>query len=613
MPSLLEEHIKGSVFIKRLSIIVSVQAVAIVFIILRLFYLQIISFDDFRKKSENNKIKISVIPPLRGDILDRNNNKLTNNRRSYELILYRNKNQKDSEFTKLINKTLNLSGEKQLRMQRQLKNNKDKMVISVLNNLTWEELIKIEANSHKIKNISIEEGYIREYLYGKEFAHILGYIATPNEQDITKFKDKIQKDVLLHPNFKIGKNGLESSFNSRLTGESGYKKTEVNVYGIPMRELARKEANVGKNLKLTVDLKLQSYAHKLVEFLMAAVVVIDIKTGEILAMVSTPSFETNEFIDGISNKYWFELVNDEKKPMYNKTISALYAMGSTFKPVVAMAALENGWDENKKVDCKGYMPVTKKIMFRCWKKHGHGPLNILEAIERSCNIFFANLGIFLGANNMYSTAEKLGIGETFNINLSNYNKGLLPNNEWKKKTYGESWTKGDSINMSIGQGFILANPLQMAVMVSRIANGGYPIKPFLIYDSPVREQNKNLYLWEPMFKQKSIDIVRKGMFNVINGSHGTASWIKDKKYPLAGKTGTAQVISTEAMERIKESLDGEEEIDEKFRNHSIFVGFGPYDNPKYGIAVVVEHGGAGSTNAAPIAMKIFKYLMNNGI
>lgn len=613
MSNLLEEHIKSSAFLKRLFIVLAFQAICMFILIFRLFYLQILHFDDFKQKSENNRIKINVIPPLRGNILDRNNNKLTNNRNSYELILYKNKKQKEAEIIKQISNILNLDEEKQSRIKKQLKNNRNRPIISLLNNLTWEELVKIETNGYKINNISIEEGYIREYPYSKQFAHLLGYVAMPNDKDISKLSGKIKKDTLMHPNYKIGKNGLEASFNSKLTGESGYKKIEVNAFNVPVREMEKQEAKIGQNIRLTIDLRLQDYIYKLVENRRAAVVVLNVNTGEILAMVSTPSFETNEFIGGISNNYWLELINDERKPLYNKTISALYSMGSTFKPIVSIAALENGWDENKTVDCKGSMPLSKKIIFNCWKKSGHGKLILTEAIERSCNIFFANLGIYAGINNIYNTAKKLGIGEKFDINLREYNEGILPNPAWKKENYGGIWTKGDTVNMSIGQGFVLANPLQMAVMVSRIANGGYPIKPFLIYNSYLRDYNEGLFLSFPMFREKSIEITKEGMLQVINGKYGTAGWLRDKKYEIAGKTGTAQVVSAKTLEKIKESLMEGDVIEEKYKNHSIFVGFSPVEKSKYGIAIVVEHGGGGSVVAAPLGVKMLKYAVDNGI
>lgn len=614
MTSLLEEHNKGSVFIKRVIIVLIFQLLMLFLLISRLFFLQIVNFYDFKNKSENNRIKIDIIPPIRGNILDRNENKLTDNRNSYELILYKNKNFDEKLFVDNISKILNLNKERTNRIKKQLNNNKSKTIISILNNLTWEELVKLESNTYRFNNIKIEQGYIREYLYSKQFAHIIGYVSTPNDNDMEKLSRKMKKEIVMHPNFKIGKNGIESSFNSKLTGKSGYKKTEINAFNIPIKELDKEEATIGKNIRLTVDMKLQNFIYERVKNLRAGVVVLNPKTGEILAMVSTPSFETNEFIDGITNDYWTELINDEKKPMFNKTISALYAMGSTFKPVVAISALESGWDKDKEIDCKGIMNITKKQTFKCWtyERHGHGNISMIDAIASSCNIFFANIGVYAGANNIYTTAKKLGIGENFDINLSEYNKGILPNPIWKKQMYNEPWTKGDTINMSIGQGFILANPLQMAVMLSRIVNGGYPIKPYLIYDSSTRDYNDNLYLNEPMFNEENIKTVKQGMFNVINDKKGTSKWLKPKKgnYELSGKTGTAQVISLVTKEKL---LEESENLEEKFRDHGLFIGFAPFDKPKYVISVVIEHGGGGSVSAAPVAIDILQYAIDNDI
>ncbi|MDR2778419.1 MAG: penicillin-binding protein 2 [Rickettsiales bacterium] len=611
MSNLLQEHVKGSIFIRRLLIFLAFQITLIILLVFRLFYLQIIDFKNLKSRSESNRIKIDVIPPLRGNIFDRNNNRLTNNRVSYELVSYKNR----YSLVKKIANILNMPEEKQTRIMKRLKNNGKKQVVSITSNLTWDELVKILLNNHRISNFSIEEGYIREYPYSKEFAHILGYVAVPNEKEIKKLSKKVRKNILLHPNFKIGKNGLESSLDSKIMGKSGHRKVEVNAYNALIREISRKEPEKGEDVKLTIDLETQKFIYGMVKDLRSAIVVLDIDSGEILAMVSTPSFETNEFIDGISNNYWIDLLNDERKPLYNKTINALYAVGSTFKPIVSIAALENNWDENKKIECNGVVKINKKLDFRCWKKHhGHGRINIIEAIESSCNIFFANLGLFAGINNIYNTASRLGIGENFDLDLLGYESGILPSPSWKKEYHNESWTKGDTINLSIGQGYVLANPLQLAVMVSRIANGGYPIKPFLIFDSPVREYNRSLYSQKPMFSEKSINITKVGMFNVVNGERGTARWIKTKKnYQISGKTGPAQVISMESREKIEKNLKNSEQLDEKYKNHGIFIGFAPFDKPRYGVAVVIEHGDSGSVSAAPIAMEILKFLIDNGI
>ena len=612
MSSLLEEHAKGLVFIRRVLISLIPLLFLTIIIIYRLFFLQILNFDELKNKSENNRIKIEVIPPIRGNILDRNNNKITNNRNSYELVLYKNK-KKTNTITNLI-EILDLNDDKQRKINKQLKNNRDKKVVSIMNNLTWEELTKISLNSYKLENLRIEEGYVREYLYANEFAHITGYVATPNDFEIKKLSKKIKKNILMHPYYKIGKNGLESYFNSKLTGKSGYKKIEVNAYNIPIKDIEKNDPEKGNDLKLTIDLRLQKFIYDRVSDMTAAIVVMNVETGEIIALVSTPSFDVNNFVDGISNKEWIELVNNDKKPLYNKTISALYAMGSTFKPVVAIAALENGWDENKKIDCKGSMKISKKLNFRCWKKIGHGKINIVQAIERSCNIFFANLGLFAGVNNIYNVAKELGIGEFFDINLPEYNNGILPNPTWKKEYHNDVWTKGDTINMSIGQGYILANPLQLATMIARIVNNGYPIKPFLVYDSNLRDYNMSLYNNEPMFKEKNIKIVKKGMFEVINGNYGTASKLRTKSNSqISGKTGTAQVISLEAKEKMEKQLKEGEKLDEKYQNHGIFVGFAPYEKPKYAISVVIEHGGSGSMSAAPVAVDILRFMIDNNI
>ncbi|MDR2777522.1 MAG: penicillin-binding protein 2 [Rickettsiales bacterium] len=609
MSSLLQEHVKGSVFIKRI-LVFSAFLLAMVSILLsRLFYLQILSFNELRSRSEDNRIRIDIIPPLRGDIFDRNDNRLTNNRVSYEVVLYRNK----YSSARHIMDILSMTDEKRRRIMKRLKNGRDKQAISIMNNLTWNELVKISANGHRIGDFSIEEGYVREYLYGEEFAHVLGYVAVPDDKDIKRLSRKTRKGILLHPNFKIGKDGLEGSLNSKITGKSGYKKVEVNVHNIPIEEIDRREPERGEDIKLTIDLNLQRFTYNRVRNLRSAVVVLDVETGEILAMVSTPSFETNEFTDGISNDYWAGLLSDERKPMHNKTINALYAMGSTFKPIVSIAAMENDWNENKKVECTGVLKITKKLDFRCWKKKGgHGHIGIIEALESSCNIFFANLGVFAGIDSLHNVARQLGIGEKFEIDLPGYNSGLLPGPSWKREYYNESWTKGDTINLSIGQGYVLANPLQLAVMASRIANGGYPIRPFLIFNSPTREQNRNLFLKKSMFREKSIAITKTGMFNVVNGRHGTASWLRTKKhYQISGKTGTAQVVSLEMKEKMEKLLGDGEKLEEKYRDHGIFIGFAPFDKPKYGVAVVVEHGNSGSLSAAPVAIDILKFLLDN--
>jgi penicillin-binding protein 2 len=609
MSSLLHEHTKGIIFLKRVVVFLLLQLLLILVIIGRLYQLQILNFDELRNRSEDNRIRIDVIPPLRGNIFDRHGQQLTQNRIGYELILYKiNRRQLTNVFD-----ILQLSQERRNKITKRLRRNSQKFATSILSNLTWNELVKITATNYRLENFSLEENYLREYIYSKEFAHVLGYVTTPDNRELKKLSKKIHKNILLHPNFRIGKNGLENSFNDHLTGKPGHKKIEVNAYNIPLREIEKKEPREGGHLQLTLDTDLQKFIHHRTQQLRSATVVLDVFTGEILALTSTPSFEINEFADGISNNYWLELLENEKKPLYNRAINALYAMGSTFKLIVAIAALENNWDENRKVDCSGILKISRKLDFHCWKKKtGHGKIEIIKALESSCNIFFANLGIFTGIHNIYNTAKQLGIGEVFDLHLPGYNRGVLPNPSWKKEYYNENWTKGDTINLSIGQGYVLANPLQLAVMVTRIANGGYPIIPFLLWNDPARSYNRNILQSEPLFRKKSLDITRQGMYLVINGKNGTASrYNVPRRYQISGKTGTAQVVSLEYRDKMEKLLLENEKLEEKYKNHGIFVGFAPYDKPRYALAIVVEHGDSGSRSAAPIALDIFKYLLDH--
>jgi penicillin-binding protein 2 len=616
MPNVTEDGIKRGFFIRRLIFMLFVPFVLICILIARLIYLQIIDYDNFKNRAENNSIKLQVIPPMRGNFLDRNNVKLTNNRRSYDVFLYKinGKNSIDDDSLNNVIEILNLSLEQQKKMNRQLVINKNQRIINIISNLNWEELTSIETNSHKLKNVSIEEGSVREYLYPEETGHITGYVSNPNEKDIMQFSKFLSRDILLNPNFKVGRNGLEMILNLVLMGKSGYKKIEVNANNVPIREIERKSPEAANDLRLTIDINLQRYIFGKMEGKRGGVVVLNAKTGEILAMVSTPSFNGNKFVNGVSSGYWNSLLNDPRKPLYNKTITGLYAPGSTFKPVVAIAALESGvWDDKKKFTCPGKI-ILGKTEFSCWARHGHGSLNLIEALERSCNVFFINLGLVTGINKIFEVASSLGIGEDYDIKLSEFKKGILPNSDWKYKSYRDVWVKGDTANTSIGQGFLLVNPLQMAVVVSRIANNGYPIKPYILYDDmEKRSYNQIIFNLAPMFKSESVDAVKRGRYEVVNGKHGTASWIKFKnrdKYGIGGKTGTSQVIATNFREEMERDADG---LQEHFRNHGWFIGFAPFDDPKYGIAVLIEHGGGGSVSAAPVGIDVLKYMIDNGI
>ena len=604
MSGLHEEHLKGKIFIGRIFFVISIQFIMILILVANLYYLQIFKYEYFAVKSDKNRINVRIIPPLRGNILDRNDFPLTENVNSYELLLYEYSKNKDS-VEKVFN-ILNMNESQKQKINQNIAKNKGRTVISLSNTLTWDELIKIQNNIYRLDGISIEEGYSRKYLYDEEFSHIIGYVASPSDNEIQKLLKDTKKEIIMHPSFKIGKFGLEKTLNDRLLGDYGYKKSEVNVFGVPLYTIEYKKPTKNKDIKLTLDLDLQRYIYNLVKDKRASVVVMNVNTGEILSMVSTPSFKGNEFINGISQDYWSELNNNPKKPMFNKSISALYPPGSTFKPIVAIAGLENGWNAETKQVCSG-LTFFGSREFRCWNRNGHGNIDLKEAIKHSCNIYFANLSLFTNIDELYSYGTKFGIGEIFNIKIDGFQKGIMPNREWKKKVLKDVWVRGDTINVGIGQGFLLTNPLQLAVMISRIANNGYPIKPYLLYDSPIKDYNKNLFKQKPIASAHTMKVVKEGLYMVLNEKGGTAfsRRIKNKNFEMAGKTGTAQVIALDMKTLMEEE---ENDIEEKFRNHGLFVGFAPYNNPRYGISVVVEHGGSGSVAAAPIASDIMMYL-----
>lgn len=609
MSGLHEEHIKGEIFIKRIFVFLFLQIFLIVILVLRLINLQIFSFDYFSGRSDNNRIKIQIIPPLRGNILDRNGFSLTKNTNSYELLLYQNVKNRDSVDS--IYDILKINEEQKNKIEQMLLKNKYRTVVTLLNNINWDSLVKLQNNLYKLDGISIEEGYIREYLYDEMFSHIIGYVANPNEDEIKILSKKHKKEFLMHPSYKIGKSGLEKKFNEQLIGEFGYKKSEVNVLGVPIDNLELQKPKKAKDLQLTIDLELQQYIYELVKDKRASVVVLDVETGEILAMISTPAFKSNEFVNGVSTEYWAQLNKDEQKPLMNKSLSALYPPGSTFKPIVAIAGLMSNWNPASKILCSGKTMFGPRE-FRCWKKEGHSHLNIEEAIQHSCNIFFANLSIYTGIDVISDYGSKFGLGEVFDIGIEGFQKGIMPSREWKAKVLNDVWVRGDTINTGIGQGFMLANPLQLAVMISRIANNGYPIKPFLMYNSKMREKNQKLFQQKAIASKEIMDSVKKSLFMVVNKSGGTAfgKRIKTKGFEMAGKTGTAQVIS---LDRKLQMEENNKEIQEKYKNHGLFVGFAPFDKPKYGIAVLIEHGGGGSSSAAPIAKSILEFAQDKKI
>lgn len=580
---------KNKLFNRRTAILGGVQTGLISALIARLGYLQIFKYDEYSTKSDSNRIRPIINPAPRGIVYDRKAIPLTTNKNNYRLLLY-NENKRDvKNIIEEIAKILALEDEEKQIIFNRIRNSRKRSVISLIDNLPWDDLARIEVNYHKLNGVSIESGLLRQYPFPFDTANFLGYVSLPSEKE----SNNQEQNLFMHPDFRVGKSGIEKSFDEALRGKFGVKYMEVNAFDIPVRTLSTRESVEGSRINLTIDIRLQQLITEQIKDKVASVVVMDVKTGEIIAMSSSPTYNSNQFVEGVSRKYWQELITDPRKPLNNKPISAAYPPGSTFKLIVAIAAQEAGINPNNHIFCNGTYQLGRRT-FHCWKKEGHGSLDMSGGIKNSCNVYFFSIANQIGIEKITEVAKRFGYGEYFDVSLFGVKTGNVPSSSWKEKVFKQPWVGGDTLNTAIGQGFVLATPLQMAVIASRLANGGVPIKPYLVKNRNIYSQYNDLKN-QPLAKKKHIDLVLEGMNRVMNEVGGTAysKRIMEKGFEMAGKTGTSQVISKRESEMTNEEASNNQ-------NHAIFVGFAPVDNPKYAISVAIEHGGSGSSSAAPI-------------
>lgn len=586
---------KNKIFNRRAFIVGAAQSALSAALVTRLAYLQLIKHQEYEIQSDSNRIKPMINPAPRGTIFDRFGAPLTKNEGNYRLLLYVENKKNTGDLIDSLVTILDLSDEQKNLFLAKIKNTRRKSIISLIDNLLWDDVARIETNSYKLPGISIDSGIIRHYPYHAETAHFLGYVSLPSEKEI----DENEQNLFMHPDFRVGKSGIERTFDEALRGKYGVKYVEVNAHEIPIRTLSVTPPTEGSKLHLTIDLRLQKFVTDRIKDEVASVVVMDVKTGEILSYASSPSFNPNNFVEGVSKQYWQELNSDPKKPLTNKPIAALYPPGSTFKLMVALAALEGGVNPHNRVFCNGHYQSGRRV-FHCWKDGGHGSMDLVDAIKNSCNVYFFTVANQIGYERFTDMARKFGYGEKFDISLYGAKSGLVPSDSWKLQVYKTPWVGGDTLNTAIGQGFVLATPLQMAVITARIANGGVPIKPYLVRNHNIDEQYKEMKA-TPLVPSANLEMIQEGMRRVMNEPGGTA-YLKRIEVPgfeMAGKTGTSQVIS----KREKEMSKNESGINEN-QNHAIFVGFAPVQDPKYSISVVVEHGKSGSGAAAPIGKDV---------
>ena len=592
---------------RRMFITGSFKFIIMIGIVSRLFFLQVKENKKYLTLSDKNRIREWKLAPIRGEFHDYFGNVIAGNYEAYQLhiipeevedfryVIFRLKDlleMSDREFKKILKKKNEI---------------KPWETLIVSDNLSWKKFSKINNHLYDLNGVKPVISISRNYLFKENFTHVLGYVSQANEQDIEN-NEVIKKNFV--PGLKVGKVGLEKSFERDLIGTNDIERYEVNAYGRRISQLAFQKGEKGKNLRLTIDSEVQQLTSKLLKDKAGSICVMDIYTGSIIAMNSSPSFDPNLFVFGISQDDWQIIRNDPMKPLVNKTLQGNYSPGSTIKPIVALSALENGIiNTNFTVKCTGKTEMYGQT-YHCWKKKGHGFVSLRNAMKQSCDTYFYEIARRLGVDKLSETAKKFGLGEKVFGNLFNIEKsGLVPNTQWKKNALGKGWLLGETMITGIGQGYIQTTPIQLCLMTAQIANGGFKIYPKIIVDDKIKDQPIDKFT--PLYKDsKNIRIVQDAMFGSTNEVMGTSyrSRINDPKYQFAGKTGTAQV--KKITERDRELDLKTFQIPYEERDHALYIAFGPYKQPRYALSILIEHGGNGSTTAAPMAKELFKLVID---
>ena len=571
----------------------------------RMYYLQVIEGEQYREMADANRVNRRMVAPLRGRILDRFGVELASNTQNLQVMLIAEDTNNIDETLEAIAAVVHLSAERRRRIAREVKRKRKFVPVMIAENLTWEQFAQINVQAPDLPGIVANIGDVRHYPFKGRLAHVIGYVARASERDLQENDDPL----LQLPGFKIGKSGLEKSLDLELRGSAGTSHVEVNAYGRVVRELDRKEGDAGRDLVLTLDMGLQNFIYDRLEGQSAAVVVMDVKNGDLIGLAATPGYDPNDFARGLSQAKWDELRTDEMDPLVNKTIAGQFSPGSTFKIISALAGLESGQiDPDHTVYCGGKMRLGRRE-FHCWKRHGHGAMNMRNAIKNSCNVYFFEMAKRLGISKYAEMGKRFGIGELHDIGIPGAREGLMPTENWKQAFRDEVWVGGDTLNTSIGQGFLLVTPLHQVVMTARLASGGFAVKPRLV--KSLGETESLLETPEDMgLTKKWVDLVREGMIAVVNEPGGTAfgKRLRGKGLSMAGKTGTVQVRRITREERAA-GVTKNEDLPWKRRDHGWFVGFGPTVEPRYAISVLIEHGGGGSAAAAPIGRDVMREVL----
>ena len=614
--------IKSKLIGRRMFLLTAAKAVVMVGLVGRLISLQINQATKYKSLSDKNRFREWKLAPERGVIKDFFDQVLASNEPLYQVHLVPENVQNLNQLFVRLKGILNITDKRISYLKRLIKKQKPWEPVIVSDNLNWSEFSRVNLFLHELNGVEPIVSVARTYPDNSS-AHILGYVSQISAKDL-KTK-KYLKDLSV-PGMTVGKTGLERKLDDQIIGQVGFQRYEVNAYGKRIKEIQINEGQAGKNFKTTLDYEIQKYTNELLRDKAAAVCVMDIYNGDIVALVSSPTFQPNAFVHGLEKDYWNSLIKDGKKPLTNKVMSGLYPPGSTIKTLVALSALENKIIKPSDIfRCKGKIELHGE-KFHCWEKKGHGIVNLRKGIQRSCDVYFYEVARKLGVDRLSETAKKFGLGKQVLSNFVEEKSGVVPNTKWKKKFIGQNWYIGETLHSGIGQGYFQSTPIQLCLMTAQIANGGYKIRPKIIFendDNNLREyikfKNENPndplpadlllknFNLKPLFEnKKNIDIVKDAMFSSSNEPGGTSyrHRFENPKFTFAGKTGSSQIKRfTEAQ---REAEVKQVDLNYKDRDHALFVAFAPYKDPKYAISVVVEHGGSGGSAAAPIAKKVIK-------
>jgi penicillin-binding protein 2 len=561
----------------------------------RMGYISVVENSRYRLLSESNRVNLTLIPPRRGWLLDRSGKPIANNKVDFRIDLNPSRIKDRLATVATLRKLLALEAEEVARVNAELDKANNFQLIHVASGLHFKRFAAVSVRLPDLPGVSASRGFSRQYPPGAAVGHLVGYVGTPSAEEY----EKNPSPILLAPGYKVGKDGLEKRFEEKLQGIPGAKRVEVTARGKIVRELETRPDIPGKSIQLTLNADLQRYAARRLGEESGSVVVLDSRTGEILTMTSMPSFDPNSFSDGISQNEWQMLSSDDHVPLRDKSLRGLYPPGSTIKPMVALALLKEGIKEDETVFCTGRLKVGNSF-FHCWKRGGHGQVNMAKAIYQSCDIYFYQMALRIGIAPIAKMAKALGLGLKYGLPVSSQSYGTVPDAQWKQQKYNKKWQPYDTVNTTIGQGYMLTNPLQLAVMSARMASGRNIVPSLLL----AKNSPPSAILEIP---PEHLAFVRKAMGSVVSDigtARRAALPLTDIK--MGGKTGTAQVRRITMAERAG-GVRSNASLPWRFRDHGLFIGFAPVDNPRYAISVVVEHGG-GSGSAYPIARDVMTFL-----